>query len=179
MTGKLLGAACVAVLFGILVAGLWPFHSPENQVTWLAEDDGLRFANAGTVMSGGEFQVADALESSCSIEVWAQPALRHDSSTLLAFHTAQNPIRLELRQSDTGLEVKRDAAHNPRERRAEHFYVDDAFRALRPLFLTVSSGAQGTEVYIDGVLTRTARGFRIAAGDCNGPADRRHVARRK
>jgi hypothetical protein len=86
-----------------LVAGLWPFHSPKNRVTWLSEENGLRFADPGTVVSTGEFRFADSLESSCSIEVWAQPGLAHASGTMLAFHTARNPLQLALRQSDTDL----------------------------------------------------------------------------
>jgi len=164
---RFLGAICIAVLCGILVAGLWPFHSPRNGVTWLAGEDGLRFAYPGTVVSEGEFHVADALESSCSIEVWVQPALVHDSSTLLAFHTARNPVQLALRQSLTDLEVRRSVAHNPDGRGTEHFYVD-AFRSPRPVFLTISSGARGTAAYIDGVLVRAAPRFRIPAGDCTG-----------
>ena len=72
MTKALLGAICIAVLCGILVAGLWPFHSPRNEVTWLAEENGLRFAYPGTIMSAGEFQPPVPPESSCSIEVWVR-----------------------------------------------------------------------------------------------------------
>ena len=36
MSAKLLRVACGLVLGGLLVAGLWPFHSPRNQVTWVA-----------------------------------------------------------------------------------------------------------------------------------------------
>ena len=43
--------ACIAVLLGILVAGLWPFHTPKNEVTWLKDRNGLRFGDYGTVRS--------------------------------------------------------------------------------------------------------------------------------
>jgi hypothetical protein len=163
-----LGGMCVAVLCGILVAGLWPFHAPKNKVTWLAGENGLRFDYAGTIMSAGEFQPSVSPESPCSIEVWAQPALLHDSNTLLAFHTARNPIQLALLQSDTDLKVQHNLAPGPHGRRTEAFYIDNAFRSLRPLFITVSSGAEGTAVYIDGVLVRAAPSFRITANDCTG-----------
>ena len=99
-------------------------------------------------------------ESPCSIEP--------DSNTLLAFYTAQNPVQLALLQSDTDLRVERKVAPGPHGRRAENLYVDNAFRSLQPLFITVSLGAQGTAVYIDGILARAARRFRIPAGDCTG-----------
>ena len=157
----LLGGMCIAVLCGILVAGLWPFHSPRNGVTWLAGENGLRFTRYATIVSAGEFRAAGAPGSSCSVEVWLQPALLEDSNTLLAFHNSR-PASLSLHQSISDLDIKRG------EGRTEHFYIDNAFRPLRPLFISVSSGEQGTAVYINGVLARAAPRFRIAAGDCTG-----------
>ena len=71
MTKALLGAICIAVLCGILVAGLWPFHSPRNEVTWL-RGKWSSIRRPGTIMSSGEFQPPVPPESSCSIEVWVQ-----------------------------------------------------------------------------------------------------------
>src|ERR1017187_8408369 len=76
---------------------------PQEPCDVAPEENGLRFADPGTVVSTGEFRLADSLESSCSIEVWAQPGLAHASGPMLAFHTARNPLQLALRQSDTDL----------------------------------------------------------------------------
>jgi hypothetical protein len=160
---KLLGVMCLAVLGGILVACLWPFHSPRNEVTWIGGGNGLRFAYPGTVMSAGELQATVPSGWPCSIEIWAQPARRSESSTLLALHTAGNPLQLMLRQSLTDLRVMLNDADGRRD-----FYVNDAFSSLRPVFITISSDASGTAVYIDGALVRALRGFRISAGDCSG-----------
>lgn len=159
--------SCAAVLCGILVAGLWPFGSPRNGVTWLSGENGLRFAGHATIVSAGEFQAAGAQESACSIEVWAAPALPAESAALLAFLTARNPVQLALNQSLTDLEVKRAVAPDAHARKTEHVYID-AFRRLRPVFLTISSGPRGTAAYIDGALVRTAPRFEILAGDCTG-----------
>ena len=109
MTKALLGAICIAVLCGILVAGLWPFHSPKNQVTWLAEENGLRFADPGTIVSAGEFQPARStgvvravLRSGSSRRSLMTP-IRCWRSTL-----ARNPVQLALHQSDTDLLLERD-----------------------------------------------------------------------
>lgn len=160
---KLLGVMCLAVLGGIFVACLWPFHSPANEVTWIARENGLRFAYPGTVMSAGEIQATVPPGSPCSIEIWAQPARRSESSTLLAFHTARSPLQLVLRQSLTDLRVMLNNADGRRD-----FYVNDAFSSLRPVFITISSDASGTAAYIDGSLVRHLRGFRISANDCAG-----------
>jgi len=162
------GVICVAVLCGILVAGLWPFHAPKNRVTWLGTENGLRFADAGTLVSTGELRLAAQEEASCSIEVWIKPALRDDSNTLLAFYTPQNPVQFALQQSDTDLLLERDAGRGAHRTRAAALYVNDVFRSMRPVFMTVSSGPRGTAVYIDGVLAKAAPSFRITSGDCTG-----------
>lgn len=163
-----LGVICVAVLCGILVAGLWPFHAPTNRVTWLGTENGLRFADAGTLVSTGEFRLAAQEEASCSIEVWIKPALRQDSNTLLAFYTPQNPVQLALHQSDTDLLLERDAGRGAHRTRAAALYVNEVFRSMRPVFMTVSAGPRGTAVYIDGVLAKAAPRFLVTAGDCTG-----------
>jgi len=155
-------------LSAILVAGLWPFHSPKNRVTWLADENGLRIDYPGTLLSANEFPTAGASDSSCSIEVWVQPGRSQDSNTLSAFAPAQNPLQLALMQSDTHLEVRRDVARDGQQRRAEILYADSTFQALRPHLIAITSGAQGFAIYADGKLVRSSRRLRIAARDCTG-----------
>ena len=164
---RFLPAICIAGVCGLLVLGLWPFHAPRNQVTWLGNENGLRFADAGTAVSTGEFRAAQD-ESSCSIEVWVQPGLRHDSNTLLAFYAPQNPIQVALQQSDTDLLIERDAGGGGRPARDRALFVNDVFRSMRPVFITISSGSRGTAIYIDGVLARSARRFLVTGGECSG-----------
>ena len=49
MQKKVLGLLCAAVLIIILIAGLWPFHAPKNQVSWLSNGNGLHFGEYGVV----------------------------------------------------------------------------------------------------------------------------------
>jgi VanZ like family/Concanavalin A-like lectin/glucanases superfamily len=159
---------CIAVLCVILVAGLWPFHAPNNAVSCVGEGNGLRFAYPGTIVGAGQFPPASPGESSCSIEAWLQPAHAHDSNTLLAFYTPENPLQLTLRQSDADLLLARDLGRGRHQTRTAALYVDDVFRSRKSLFITVSSGPRGTTVYIDGVPARTAPNFRVSAEDCAG-----------
>jgi hypothetical protein len=167
LKGKLLGVICIAALCGTLTLGLWPFHAPKNGVAWLGGRNGLRFGAAGTIMSAGEVGPSAPDESGCSLEVWAQPGRRWASNTLLAFYTPRNPVPFALRQADADLALRRDEAPGS-HRASEGFWIDDVFRSGRPVFLTISSGAQGTAVYVDGILARASRQFRITAGDCAG-----------
>src|ERR1700691_288659 len=55
---KILGVLCILVLCGILVAGLWPFHAPINDVTWLQNADGVDFGSHGTLVSIKAFRLS-------------------------------------------------------------------------------------------------------------------------
>ena len=71
-----LPAICGLIWCCLLVAGLWPFHAPDNQVSWLQSGDGLSFGSYGVVMSSGILKTApSAADPSCSIEMWVKPAL--------------------------------------------------------------------------------------------------------
>ena len=161
-------AICVGVLCVILTLGLWPFHSPENEVAWLVNRNGLQFGRYGTVPGSGAFHMEN--EASVSIEVWLQPLRVWDSSTILTFYTPGNPSRFSLRQSLAGLEVKN----------AARLYVSNVFRRRGPVFLTIASGIHGTAVYTNGVLIRLAPQFRpfpgafagrLVLGDSTGQPD--------
>ena len=75
MGPKLLLLVCVLVLAGMLVAGLWPFHSPRNQVTWLRAGNGLQFGRHGVILSSARLNPApEPADGPCSLEIWVEPA---------------------------------------------------------------------------------------------------------
>jgi hypothetical protein len=168
LTEKFAGPICVALVCGIMVACLWPFRSPVNKVTWLSGENGLRFDYPGTAASASELEPAGMDEQSCSVELWVQPAVKEDSSTLLAFHTAGNPEPFSLQQSESDLKLRLGPNREVHRTGRKDLYVDNVFRSLQPLFITVSSGTRGTVVYLNGVPARTAAGYRIGASDCSG-----------
>ncbi len=148
---RLLSAVCLAVLCIILTLGLWPFHSPQNQVTWLRGSNGLSFGRSGTVLSPTAFQMPSAGdETCCTIEIWAQPRPYQNSATLLAFYAPENPYQLRLRQSLTDLRIQAEIPNGPHSAATKNFYVPEVFRRARPVFITITSGEQGTKVYIAG-----------------------------
>ena len=59
MKTSFLDLICFAVLCVILTLGLWPFHSPKNEVTWLGNHNGLRFGRTA-LSSSGAFQMTSA-----------------------------------------------------------------------------------------------------------------------
>jgi len=105
MKSGLLGLTCVAVLCITLSLGLWPFHSPANQVAWLNKTGGVSFRRNGTILSSGSVKGDGLQDSACrSLEIWAEPEYPNASATLLAFYTPSNPRLFSLRQSLADLE---------------------------------------------------------------------------
>ena len=162
LTGKPLAALCAATLGVILTLGLWPFTAPRNAVAWIPGSNGILFGDPGTAVSRPDFPLTAPREAPCSLEIWVRPARTQASGTLAAFYTPRNPESFALRQSLSDLALQRSGPGPSR------FYVNDVFRAGRPVILTISSGPHGTAVYADGVLRRAVSGFRIDAADCAG-----------
>ncbi len=157
---------CALVVCGMLLAGLAPFGRPRNAVTWLANENGLRLAKYGTVWSSGEFLSAAAPdEASCSLEIWAQPALANASSTILAFYAPGNPLQLSVNQYHALVILKRENQYD--RRHTQIIGVPDLFQPTRPAFITVTSGPQKTSIYVDGSLVKSFPLFRMG-NDCAG-----------
>ncbi len=168
MRPLLLGILCIAVLSGILVAGLWPFHTPRNGVTWSKDRNGLRFGDYGTVRSTGALERAASGDSrSCSIELWLRPANTH-GGTILTIYGADNRIPLSLHQSLTDLMLQSGKLGSSGRASRQKIYFNDVFRPGQPMFVTITSGLRGTSAYINGTLLSVARGFRLAARACTG-----------
>lgn len=161
-------AVCIAVLLTILTLGLWPFHAPRNGVAWLPDRNGLRFGKAGTVFGSNAVNVADQQAGGgASIEVWVQPAKVWESGTLLTLYRPENSLEFSLCQSLADLELRKE---NPVRRRSGtgRFFVADVFRRGSPVFVTLSSSAQGISIYIDGVMAQTAHRVHLSTSDLAG-----------
>jgi glycopeptide antibiotics resistance protein len=169
MKTQLLDVTCLGVLCVLLTLGLWPFHSPKNEVTWLSSHNGLRFGEWSTVISSIPFPMTSAAEeASGSVEIWLQPRRIWDSSTFLAFCTLGNPHQFSLRQSEVDLEVVTGIIEDQHLANKGRLFVGNVFRKPGPVFLTITSGIHGMAVYTNGVLAKTAPQFRLSAGGFTG-----------
>src|ERR1022692_1439820 len=146
----LLGILCIASLSGILVAGLWPFHAPNNAVAWLKDRNGLRFGEYGTVLDPRRLPWAGLLDPQPgSIELWLEAAA-DNGGAILSFYAPDNPLQFSLNQSHTDLVLQSRRASSTGRARVQGIYVNDVFQQARPAFVTITSGLQGTAVYVDG-----------------------------
>jgi len=165
---RVLDSVCLAVLCTILTLGLWPFHTPPNDVTWLQDRNGLRFGEYGVVISSATSAMphAAAEAQAGSIEIWVQPARMWDSGTFLAFYVPENLYRFSLRQSQTDLRLQGEDDREPAT--TSSIYVDDVFQGKGPTFLTVTSGAGGVAVYVDGILANRPERLRLPVNSFAG-----------
>jgi hypothetical protein len=166
---KLLGVACGVLLGGLLVAGLWPFHSPRNQVKWIAGGKGLYFARHGMILSSGKFKAANVpADAPCSLEIWFEPARTVGPGTLLAFYAPGNAQQFSLFQSMADLGLRIDLREGRYRTLTTRLYVGDIFRQGKPVFVTVTAKGGQTSVYVDGALARTVPSFPLSSRDFDG-----------
>jgi VanZ family protein len=161
---------CFFILCGILVAGLWPFHAPGNDVRWLSQGDGLAFGKYGSIVSTGPFDTkARRADGSCSLEIWLEPKRVHSSGTILAFYQPESKVSsFTLRQSLGDLVLRRASQNESGQLGERKIYVDDIFRNQKSVLVTISSNESGTMVFADGVFVRKFEHFTFSSHDLTG-----------
>src|SRR5258708_12414386 len=160
----LLRAICVCIFCATLVAGLWPFAPhPANRVSWAGNGYGIRFGKRGIIWSSDLFKMPTAARNAaCSIEIWLQPGSDDAANTILTFFTPENPERFKLRQYLDGLLVQRQIRDQQNRLRTSEMEIEHIFRQKKQEFVTVTSGAEGTAVYSDGVLVAMSPHFGLS-----------------
>lgn len=157
MRVRIWDAIGVAFVCIFLTLGLWPFHAPANTVTWLRDRAGVHLGTPATII--GSNAIASRNETNASIEVRLRPESIWDSGTFLALYCPENRREFSLRQSQTDLDVATKIFGSVDE--TSMVRVPDVFRRNTAVFITLSSSGNGTAVYTDGKLTRSAAGFQI------------------
>ena len=169
MTRKVLGAICLVVLCGILGAGLWPFHAPKNEVSWLNNGNGILFGEYGSIVSASAFKANESKEAApCSLEIWLRPSLDY-SGTILAFYWPEHyVVPFRLWQSHRDLGIERTSPEQFHHTGITKIYATELFGHAKSVFVTMSSGPAGTAIYADGLLVKNFPGFRFSTQDLTG-----------
>jgi hypothetical protein len=164
----LLRVLCAFVLGGILVAGLWPFHAPKNEVSWSNNGSGLLFGDYGSSLSAGGFR-SSKLNDGVGLEIWLKPSEIDASGTILSLYQPEHrSSSFALRQSLDDLALQRKKLGAERSAKATRIYADHVFRDGKPVFITVSSGERGTSIYVNGTLAKISSDFRFSNKDLTG-----------
>ena len=162
--GRAIGALSALTLCGILVAGLWPFHSPKNQIRWLGRETGLVFGDYGTILSSRMFE-GDSLDGpSCTLEIWLEPASAWKAGTVLSFYNPLNRRQLLLQQNYADLVLQRDTGD---EHQQTILNVAQVFQREQA-FITIASDGRDTAVYVDGNLVKLLPRVKLSLNDLTG-----------
>jgi len=168
VSARLLTVICAVVLCSILVAGLWPFRAPQNEVSWLTNGNGLLFGDYGSLLSAGAFKSSNSTDGAC-LEIWVEPSAIEGSGTILSFYPSEHQSTLiELRRWLDGIGLQRRILGQKRSAKTAKIYANHVFRAGKPVFFTISSGERGTSIYVDGALAKVSRDFRFSREDWAG-----------
>ncbi|HEY2119394.1 MAG TPA: VanZ family protein [Candidatus Acidoferrum sp.] len=107
------------------------------------------------------------LSTSWSLEMILRPETVEGAHTILSFYVRDNPLPFKVRQYDDGLLV----SHNPRgvaTKARTKFDFDHAFQEGKIAFLTLTSGPNGTIVYLNGKQAQAFPKFTISQNDLAG-----------
>jgi hypothetical protein len=167
---KMISAACVLVLGCILVAGLWPFHTPHNAVSWPKNGNGLDFGRHGSAVGMNPFRnIRLPNDTGNSLEVWLTPERVSGGGCILAFDSSPDPrAPFVLRQYDTSIVLQRSLVNEQGRVTQLWFKVDHVFQAGKRVLATVSSNKNGTLLYVDGVVAGRSEDAGIANRELTG-----------
>jgi hypothetical protein len=162
---RLWGLCCVAILGGILVAGLWPFRAPLNQVHWLPGQDGLQFGGRGIAIGESPFHSLSP-EGPAVLEISLRPS---GSGTILAFDDFPDPgYVFALRQFDGSLVIQRPATESAGNLVREWWATRGVFSGQRTVVLTIVSSQDKATLYVNGVRVSESKLHNDLARDLSG-----------
>ena len=153
-----------STLLATLTAGLWPFHAPKNDATWVKGEDGIRFSRQVTAISDGMLRFKDTGRRACTLELRLKPASAWTGGTPFDFYNHKR--RREFAISQDGPELLLRLVDRARQgaSREQLLVVQNVFRRSEFL-LTLTSNGEKTVVYIDGQMTLDAPHFRLSSED--------------
>ena len=162
---RLLGTICVGILAAVAFAGLSPFNPfPRNEVTWIADQNGLRFGRDGIALASENLRWPASSDSTCSLEIWLRPDSNTRSNNIFTFYSPEAPQRFRLFQwSDSTLLLYHDLGGEHRE-----IDIENALSPGVPLLITVAAGPDGTAVYLNGVLQQSSSRLKLTREDLSG-----------
>jgi hypothetical protein len=163
-------ALCAIAVIAVLGATLWPFNPHvRNGVSWVPTGHGLKFDQAGLVLSASPLSLPIEDDSGAySFELWIRPASVQSSSTILAIYDPSHPKQFQVKQWTDGLLVTHDAAVEHDRTGTIKFDVDHAFSPGKLVLVTLTAGSKGTTAYLNGTLTGVFPRFTISRNDVSG-----------
>ena len=133
---------------------------------WSPQRDGVLFGKYGTIF--GEDQVSVSGPRGGGIELWTLPTKWSGSATVLSVYQPDTGSVFKLHQALTDLEIEYETESGGLRPNISSLTAREAFgpalRHSEPAFITVTYGADGLAVYVNGKLAASDPGFRLNGG---------------
>ena len=175
---RLSGAVCIATLLIFVVAGFWPFNFfPRNKVEWLQDQNGVHFYGQGMIVSSDirrKQQASIFHNRSITLALWLRPLLETSNApNILTLYDGKTPDIFAVRQWRTHLVIwsrTDDPAARKRGNPYQEIGLHNALLKDQDAFITITSGAEGSAIYLNGQLARTYPRRRLLAANMSGNA---------
>jgi hypothetical protein len=157
---KLLGGICLAILIIILIAGLWPFNFfPKNKVAWPQDKNGVYFPGQGMILSPDSLNDPQQLllnKKSITIEILIHPTEEppNNINRILSIYDAESSEITFLGQWKKDLVIQSRIKRPVGNILYSEIGVDDALGKDQDYLLSITSGTEGTAIYINGQLAQ-------------------------
>ena len=153
---KFLRLVCLALLGGLLVVGLWPFNFfPRNRVEWPASGNGVHFYGHSQMYATTPWKIEErsspSANDSFSIEIWLKPDKLQSWGTILSVYDPSRPDNLRIDQSLTDLVLRGSFQDPTLQSGFRPVWAGEIFKQGQTRFVTITSGPQGTAVYLEAV----------------------------
>ena len=167
---KCLVGLSVAVLFGVLFFGLWPRDFKfSNDVRWITEQPGIRFSGYGIAYTDPIKELikqGDSGENGFSVEIVLKPAGYHEDGFhfILSLHNGKDSNQLLVGQWHSSIIVMNGDDYNHR-RRTKRIAVKLAEMPSTTRFVTITTGKDGTSIYLDGQNIRSQKDLTLKVSE--------------
>jgi VanZ family protein len=154
--------ACLLLWIGLLVFGLWPFDFfPRNKVHRVGTGPGILFDHYGQVYSLGRWSLQPSQAegpTKFSFEFWLTPQTGYETfSAVLCVCSRKGHTDLMVAESGPDLVVVGHFRKPDGTSALHYLWYDGAAMTGERRFLTMTSGPEGTVLYLDGKPLRPDR----------------------
>jgi hypothetical protein len=176
MPPRLSGMICLVILLVILAAGLWPFNFfPKNKVRWLPDRNGVNFYGQGIIFSPAVFGPAQEppfQDYSITLELWLRPLLETGNLPhILTLSDGKTPDIFLIGQWKTHLVIRSRSGTPSTGKRGKPYQeigLSNALLKNQDVFITITSGSDGTVIYINGLQKRAYPRHRLLSERTSG-----------
>lgn len=149
----------------VLSAGLWPFHAPKNELTWVDGQNGIEMGPHGSAISSARVTFPATVPAAYTIEAWIKPARLWMTGSVLTFYRREEKEQFTVEQNYRDLILLYSNGGVPANDGS--LEVDDTFS--KPGFLlTITFDGHSTRIYVDGKLVLTSSSFPVTNRNLSG-----------